>query len=282
MHNRKYIANYTATTPLRPPDWRWRRVCQIVDEGSYATKRYDGETICRAVQYTRGLRRVCSERGVRNLAKRYPDIFLALQVLQEVGLRPLEIKARILARQSDAAIAWRVGLPVPTVTTYVNLFVDVRTRIDARSWITMQVAGLDPRHPTSAQALFLLHAHRRGPSVVEPWIDYLSHLGEPFDLDTEIGRQRAAIDLLVDVHRLPETGSARLSLVKRLDYIVEIQTKSAHDVTVAGAVLQNTHRLLGDFCWAVSPGATAAQVDNMTTPPCEAERQETWETARAG
>ena len=112
MYQRKSISVHAATTPWRPVDWCWRRVCEIVETGAYATRRHDGETICRTVQYIRKLRRLRTDRGARGLAKSYPDIFLALQVLQEAGLRPIEIKARVLARQSDAAIAWRVGLPV--------------------------------------------------------------------------------------------------------------------------------------------------------------------------
>ena len=141
MYRRRFVSAYSSTSPARPPDWQWRRASQIVEEGAYATNLCDGEVVCRTVQYTRGLRRVCSERGVRNLAKRYPDVFLAFQVHQELGLRPLEIKARVLARQNDAAIAWRVGLPVKTVATYTSLFVDVRSRI----WGTSRKAQYQER-----------------------------------------------------------------------------------------------------------------------------------------
>ena len=145
-----------ANRPERPPDWRWRRVCELVEIGAYATLKYDGETVCRVVRHVRKLNRLCAEWGVRRLAKREPDIFFAQKLAQEATLRPLEIKARVLARESDRTIAREVGLPVGVVEVFVGLYFDVRERLHAQSWIATRVGGVGLRRPPTTEPLCLM------------------------------------------------------------------------------------------------------------------------------
>lgn len=144
MYKRKHPTSFRVSNPIRPPDWRWRRVCELVEIGAYATLKYDGELICRVVRHARKMNRLCAEWGVRRLVKREPDIFFALKLAQEASLRPLEIKARVLARESDRTIARQVGLPVGVAEVFVGLHFDVRKRLHAQSWIATQVAGVLP------------------------------------------------------------------------------------------------------------------------------------------
>ena len=261
-----------ANSTMRPPDWRWRRVCELVEIGAYATLKYDGETVCRVVRHVRKLNRLCAEWAVRRLALREPDVFFALKLAQEDTLRPLEIKARVLARQSDRAIAREVGLPVGVVEVFVGLYFDVRERLHAQSWIATQVVGFDLRRPPSAESLFLMAAYHRGPSVVEDWIDFLRHQGEPYDLATEVGRSRAAIQLLIDIHQLADSEATRWTLVKRLDVIASIRTKSTETPTAAAATSRSVVTLTQQITWNDGSEVADEQQDRST----QSQRQGAW------
>src|SRR5688572_16697289 len=120
---------FTSTSPFRPPDWRWRRVRYLIERDMYASSKRDDDLTCRTVRFARRAAGYTTNRGLRILAKRNPDLFVAHQIQQEGGIRPLEIHARVLARQSDRVIAATLGLPVPAVAAYIGLFLGVRDRL---------------------------------------------------------------------------------------------------------------------------------------------------------
>jgi len=273
---------YTAESAVRPPDWRWLRVMQAVRTGGYVTIEGDGETICRTVRYVRKLNRICAEWAVRRLAKADPDIFLAMKLMHEDSLRPLELKARVLARQSDEAVARHLGTLDSAVSLYVELCFDVRDRIDARSWISAVARAMDIRRPPDAMSLMLQAAYRHGPAVVDPWLDYLAHQGESHDLATDLGRQRASIDLLIEAHSLELDTSSRQKMATHLDLIAAIRPKSSKSPTVAAAVARTTARLTSHIAW--NPGLESAKSKpdiRLATGP-EPISYQSGEFARAG
>jgi len=260
-------------TPFAKPDDRWSQAMWIVEHGRYATrKRYD-EITRRAVYYIRRLRRATTERVARSAAKIFPEIYLALKVATEDGLRPLEIKARLLTGQSDAAIAKAVALPVPTVAAFAALFFDVRERLKATTWITQLAIGLPSQEIPSVQAIMLLHTYHRGPTVIEPWLDYLKHIGENHDLQMEQGRQRASLDLLVDIHQLPEDEQTWKTLQRVCVFALSWPYKTVRNTTVKAAFSQNRAKMVSETAWngpsesafSTSPLATNSAVHGAFT-----------------
>jgi hypothetical protein len=129
------------------------------------------------------------------------------------------------------------------------LFFDVRERLAAGTWIRMIVIGHLPDQTPSVEALALWHCWRRGPSVIEPWFDFLHHQGENHNLQTELGRQRAAIKLLVDVQQLPDTPEVRESLIKKMAYLHQRLPEIPKTASVAGVVSRTAAKILGAIAW---------------------------------
>lgn len=268
MFGHSEVVTFHRSSPCRPPDWRWRRACFLIAQGMYASSKRDDDLTCREVRFARQAAGYLTGRGLRILAKQKPDIFLAHQVHQEAGLRPLEIHGRVLARQSDRVIAATVGLPVPAVTAYTGLFFGVRDRIDARNYITFQVAGLNPIEPPTPETLMLLCSYFHGPGMVDPWLDYLQHRHESHDLATQVGRQREAIELLVAAHRLSDDEDVTKRLVKQLDVLVKLPQISKTR-SVGAVVSANMTRMLGEIAWAQH-----SDEPFCSAPPARAGRRE--------
>ena len=233
-----------ANSPFAKSDDRWSKAMWIVEHGHYATRKRCDELTRRAVHYIRLLQRATTDRHVRSAAKKFPDIYLAMKVANEDSIRILEIKARLLAGQSNAEIAGAIGFPAPAVATFAALFFDVPEKLRAKTWIVRQAIGLPYKQVLSVQAIMLSHAYQRGPAVIEPWMDYLAHVGEKHDLNTEEGRQRAWIDLLVDVQQLPETEKVWKSLQRTCAFTASQSNKTVKKSTVQAAFCQNRAQML--------------------------------------
>lgn len=235
--------------PWTWPDDRWRRACEIVNERGYATRRRDGELVQRAVRCTRQLERARTDRAVRRAAMDYPDIYWALRLHQEDSTRVLELKARVLARQSDQVIAKLLGLPSRTVATFIALFFDVRPRLKATVWVRRVAIGLPIDQGPSVENLLLLSAWHNGPSIIPAWLDYLKHQEENHDLSTEVGRQRAAIEHLIRVHQLPFEAHCLRTLWKLSPFFLSKTSQAIQSTTVRATILQNRARILAEINW---------------------------------
>lgn len=193
------------------PSWRWDRACLLARRRH--TTAEDAPTR-RAVRFIRWSRRLCSERGVRRVTKQFPDLVQALKIYQDAGPRHLELRYRILARQSDRDISRTMGLTTPIVSTYRALFFDLEDRLDRAGYIHRLVIRMPVGQPPSREALMMLSAYHHGPVAVDAWLDFLLYAGEEHDLATPEGRRREAIELLLAAHQLPSNAATKRSLVR--------------------------------------------------------------------
>jgi hypothetical protein len=184
-----------------------------------------------------------------------------MKLKQEPSTRVLELKARVLAGQSDHVIAQRLGLPTRTVATFVGLFFDVRPRLKANTWISQQAIGVHPWLAPSVENLLLLHVWKRGPAMIEPWLDYLQHQEERHDLCTEIGRQRAWIELLIRVQQLPFNPETLRSLWKLSYFALGESPKTVESVTVNATVLRIRDQILTELAWKESENEELKGID---------------------
>jgi len=235
--------------PWAQPDALWRKACRIVEKGGYATLQRDGELVQRAVRCIRQLDRALTDRAVRRAAMEYPEVYWALKLHEENSRRVLELKARTLAGQSDDELAFLLGLPRRTVTTFLALFFDVRPRLRAGSWIRHIAIGVPVDQPPSLESLLLLHAWHRGPSVIEPWFDYLDHQEERHDLGTELGLQRAWMEHLIRVQQLPFDAQCLRTLWKLSPFFLAKPPEVVRSTTARTTFLENRARILAEFTW---------------------------------
>ncbi len=227
------------------------------------TRHRDGDFIRRVVHCTKAINRALTTRGMRTVAKRYPDVYLARKVSNEPGHRRLEILARVLAGQSDLAIARAVGLPVSALETYLTLFLDVRERLKAQQWIQRVVIGMPTGWPPSVESVMLAHCWRRGPGMVEPWLDYLRHQGERHSLRTDLGRQRAWLEQLVTMQQLGRTPRFSIPCGKTPILRLGKPPQIVKSRTIAATVSQNRAQILFETRFAeCDSGGMGASCDS--------------------
>ena len=238
-----------AWCPTRPPDWRWQRALALVASGQFVSAKRDDAATCRAARFIRALKGYVSEWGVRNLTKKHPAIAMAVKLQQGDGLQQLELKARILARQTPVTIGRAMGLPASVVQTYGDLFFGIQDRLDAEVYIIYSVAGMPLNGQPSPQCLALVSAYLHGPAIIPAWLDYFAHADEHHDLRTPEGRSRASIALLIRTRALPYDAETNWSLVRRHWAIFLISNKTAPAVTVARAFAEKGVRNLAELPW---------------------------------
>jgi hypothetical protein len=226
--------------PFRRPTWRWDRANDLVDSGRYYSRRRDDTATGIAVGYLRDLARCRSARRLERVLDRYQHLHRARQVWEHSGGERLEIETRILARESDVAIAFEMDLPPSTIQAYRDVFFHVDDRIEATHYILFQVVGLQPATPPPARLLMQASAYMRGPLVIEPWLRFLAGETGADDLTTDAGRLRAEIELHVAVNALPETPETSQKLAELTPMLAESILTHHHErpgTALAGEVV---------------------------------------------
>ena len=160
---------YQARNPFRPPDWRFRRARNLVENGRYySTKRDDTQTGI-ALRYLRARRQY--EDCLFRLRSLFPGLHAAYGIRQTGGLPECELQSRILARQATPEIASATLLDSSTVDSYKSVFFDISARLESTAYVTHVVIVLPPTGPPPPSALMKLHAYRMGPAAVDAWVD---------------------------------------------------------------------------------------------------------------
>ncbi|MFO0881546.1 MAG: hypothetical protein U0840_29960 [Gemmataceae bacterium] len=209
---------WMAQHPLRPPAWRWERAQQLVAQQQRASRHRDDEPTCRAVRFLRRLERCNSEQERQKLAIAEPAMAAALRLHSQA--RPLlEVKARILARQTNRAIARSLAVTPEVIGCFRVLFFDVADRLEAPYYVANVVARVPLSGCVTPESLLLLAAYWHGPGVVDTWMEFLSQEGHTLDLSTVAGRNQQALELLLRVHQLSDSEQQRWQLVRKLPFI---------------------------------------------------------------
>ena len=99
--------------------------------------------------------------------------------------------------------------------------------------------------------------------MIEPWRDYLEHQGLQNDLETEIGRRRAAIQLLIDVQQLHDSPEIHESLLKKFAFLIQKLPEIPKSVSVSGVFSRNEAQFLEEIVWKESD----EEVGSLETKP---------------
>jgi hypothetical protein len=129
-------------SPLRPPEWRWKKAAILRAEGRSPDRLLDDEHIAAAVRYQAERSRCRSSSGLRALSRRHGALGDAYEISAEPdGGRKCELEARLLTGVGVDGTAQRMRLQPEVVTWYERLFFNVLDRLDDSSWMVHQVFG---------------------------------------------------------------------------------------------------------------------------------------------
>ena len=137
--------------PCRPPDWRWLRAVGIADEGQQRpTIRRDGEAnivlVRKLVVFRRAYMAAQASDDISTqmtVVDNHPALAWAHAIYSNTDQSHVRcvVEARILARQTNAEIAARVGTEEDIIDIYEKVFFSVRDRLQDSDYIFQVVMG---------------------------------------------------------------------------------------------------------------------------------------------
>lgn len=233
--------------PDRKVTWRWDRANDLVDTGRYYSAKRDDQAVGIAVAYLREMSRYFSDLRLRRVVARYEHVDRARKLWEANDCRRLELETRIMARQNDVAIGYELNLPAESVQSYRDLFFHVDDRIDVSCYILFRVIGMHPWLPPDPLVLMKSSAYFRGPAVIEPWLHYLREERDTSNLDTEIGRLMARIDLFVAAHSIPVDTKTKLSLLRLAPILFKNRSNFSKSVSAGRAFSEATSKFVSEL-----------------------------------
>jgi hypothetical protein len=127
----------------QPPNLRWRRLLYLIRHGRQPFRGYDDHETFVGWRYLNDWRACRDRSNLEWLAQRHPAVAAAHTYYRKAEpLKKAAIEARLLARQTDAAIADQCGLSAAAVGTYHDLFFNVRDYLHAEIYIYGVAIGL--------------------------------------------------------------------------------------------------------------------------------------------
>jgi hypothetical protein len=203
--------------PLCPVDWRARDAGHLIGGRRAQWAEATDSIVAAYVDYLRAVSQASSEADQRRVEETCPAIHTAHKLAQQDSLGQWELKARLLAQQSDEEIARRLGLSPEAVGMYERLFFNFGYCLHASGYIAGQVIGTglnDGFHNEELGQLWMAFGYFGGPVVLDASIEAFRAVwrrGEPQTLSTYL-RSGTGIDpnlqALVAATVLPPYGTA--------------------------------------------------------------------------
>jgi hypothetical protein len=265
-------------SPLRPPDWRWRRAESLVAQGRYFSQGRDDAQTGRAARYLRALAR--RSRPAGEAIRHYPDVHAARRLHEGGGPIPLMVQARLLARQSIAEVARFTGTPAEVVSTYEGLFFNVVGCLDAQDWVLVHAIGRGASAGTAdpdTGVVLKSFAYFGGLIVLEAVLPYLvggkDLFDPPLDLSTREGRTEQAIRLAVAAQMLPRGAATDKKLHKIMAILLERERQRPVRPAPAALLAQNVDFMLDELPVGACPGHVDAKESTLHATVPEASGQ---------
>lgn len=238
----------------RAPHWRWLRAVEIDGGGQRATRAIDGPDgftwIRRALRLKRRYERAGGRRqALYALIMRDKDMFWAHSIWAE-DKNPMRwgVEARVLAGESDEEIADKVGTAPAVINAYVNVFFDVREKLNRIDYVQNVIMGdavrrgLQERH---YDLLWKLLAYKGGPHVLDAVIGRGTDVVKPnnaegvgtFFQDFAISSMKykaalASLTVQVNTH-------TQLPLIESFVKYVEIEKNSDNAMKAQSSIVDN-------------------------------------------
>lgn len=253
------MKNSFRDNPQRAPHWRWLRATQIDAGGLRASRRVDGpegfKWIRRAVAMKRRY-----EQFINNPAKLYAlskydaALFWAHSVwIEDKMPTKWAIEAHILADESPADIAKKVGTDPAVIEAYESVFFDVREKLNNKEYVLNVVIkdsvtrGLSERH---YDLLWKIFGYQCGPFVLDSIIGRFTNPYKPqkeedvagFFNDAAIGiiKQKATIAAL----SVPVNSHTQTLLLEAFVKYVEIERTTDNASKAQVTIVENIGAML--------------------------------------
>lgn len=230
--------NIAAQNPFRPADWRWQRAREIFDGvGLPVTRRRDGVRgymwINKAIRFLQDYENCRNDRQRVLLSESRPDVFWAHWAWSATA-NPQKhlIEAQLLARCDNRDIAWRCGTNDEVIEAYEQLFFNVRTKLQHRSYILNCVMGPAIHRGLSEREydlLWKLYGYFLGPYIVDAleskfsnpvWCGTPEAVGAAV-LDDAIGTLKLKAALAAKT--VPVNQHTQLALMEQFTKFVEVE-----------------------------------------------------------
>jgi hypothetical protein len=163
--------------PFCPPDWRWLRALRLAKKASHRLKGVNDPAIPPAVAFL-----VARKKSRRKAAPVNEDLEKTLALYQDDSPLQWEIRARLVAGQSDEEIASRCRLQPSVIGWYASLFYDVRPRLKAMDWLVHFVTGFGRSagfRNDEVGPFWAFNALARGPVAVDYLVDMFHQARRP-------------------------------------------------------------------------------------------------------
>jgi hypothetical protein len=212
-------------------DWRWRQTLELVRH-PIAERDIPDDWVRLAVAT------LCAPANNRRdsafLDGKSEYITAAIQLHEAGGVTCAVLQARLLAGETNEAIAAKLGIAPETVEAYEALLFCVCDRLAAHDWVASQVLGLYPWLAASRadrMNLVRIFGYFAGPLAVDLWWAYFTgaSLAE-YGPDAEV---RARLDLLARMWSQPMTDlSATLRVLAEYQKLLKTDRRRSASATV--------------------------------------------------
>lgn len=135
------VIEFASLNHFRALDWQLQLARQIVEHDLPQPRHRDHPALGVAVLFLRADARCRSDRDRARLQERLPALLEARRLAEEDAPLAWEVRARVLAGQTDDEIAGRCGVSPDTIHLYEALHFNVRDRLDAPDWVASRVIG---------------------------------------------------------------------------------------------------------------------------------------------
>jgi hypothetical protein len=261
--------------PLRAPHWRWLRAVQIDGGGKRASRKRDGADgftwIRRAVQLKRHYERAGNRADALDaLHARDRELFWAHSMWAE-DKTPTRwaIEARVLAGETDAQIADRLGTDPGVVSAYVNVFFDVRGKLRHTDYVVNVVMaeavtrGLQERQ---YDLLWKLMGYHGGTITLDAVMNKFAPVARPEQPEQVSGFfQDFAISAMkyksaLATVTVPVNTHTQLPLIEAFAKFVEIERTTENSTKAHTSIVANIGEMLTSMPFRVGTKLDSADI----------------------
>lgn len=268
--------------PRRSPNWRWLRAVQIDTGGPRASKALDGADGFAWIRRATRLKRrhaLAANRPheIYSLVRTDKDLFWAHSIwADDKAPTRWAIEARILAGETDADIARKVGCEPGVIDAYAAVFFDVREKLAHQEYIVNVVmADAVTRGLTERQydLLWKMFGYKGGAYVLDAMISKFTDISKPQKAeDVSAFFQESAINSMrhkaaIAAFTVPINTHTQLLLLDAYVKYVEIERTTDNATKASTNIVQNIGTMLSTLPFKIgtkldSEGAKMVPFDN--------------------
>jgi hypothetical protein len=149
LPKKKTAKYYFDAAETNSPDWRNRQIESILNltPDKYSLANYLPKDVAKAFYFREACNRIrvdCEDHRQAEMicCNLNPELYSAYRIYEQPSdMRRVMLEARILSGQSVSEIARLSAMDDEVVETYMSLFFDVQSRLEAKDWICSEVLG---------------------------------------------------------------------------------------------------------------------------------------------